>query len=790
MLQIVKGTAITLGIACNERGFNGITTLLPIDNDASFVSDAFPLPRAARFPRQNLPVKWVQIRSRSRSRVLRRRCCALAGRGSFVTRTSEKIAGLALAVLSLVVSALVGCAANPTPLSRPALFVSPSGNDAWSGLLAESNADRSDGPLATVQAARDRLRFMRATGSLPAVRFTVYLRAGRYPLRSSVLFTDTDSGLPGAEVTFAAYPGESPLLCGGVVIDALTPLKDANARERIPASGRPHVLQADLRALGVTDFGTITPETGDGVALYFRGRLMSLARYPSRGWLTIASVPQTGPAMLNAGLDRDTSLVPRGRHYGRFTYSGDRPKAWRPRDDIWMYGYWCWDWAGQYLQVARIDTVSREVYPRAPHSVYGYAAGQRFVFLNVLEELDSPGEWYLDFERGNLYFWPPQPPAPGDLVLSMTREPLISIQGGRHIVMRGLSLEAGRGNAVRITESFDCRIEHCLIRNVGQTAVVVDGGSDCAVVGCDIRDVGAGGISLSGGDRQKLLPSRHLARGNHIHDFAQLLRTGQPAIRVAGVGQRVANNLIHDTPHMAVAIAGNDHVLELNEVHHVGQETRDVGAFYMGRDWTERGIIIRWNYFHDLSGPGPNDVNAVYLDDFASGVTVRGNLFVRAGCGVLIGGGRDNVVECNVFVDCNPAVSIDARGLGWARPSALPGGILYKRLEEIDYTSEPWASRYPDLARILFSADPAAPADNTIRLNISRGGRWLAEGPGLPEDAAAVTESFTAGDPGFIDAGRGDYRLRSGSEALKAGFPQVRLEEMGLRGADRKEQWN
>ena len=153
---------------------------------------------------------------------------------------------------------------------------------------------------------------------------------------------------------------------------------------------------------------------------------------------------------------------------------------------------------------------------------------------------------------------------------------------------------------------------------------------------------------------------------------------------------------------MAVIITGNDHLLEFNEVYHVAQETSDVGAFYMGRDWTERGIVIRWNYFHDLTGFGSNDVTAVYLDDMASGATLEGNLFVRAGCGVLIGGGRDNIVQHNVFVDCKPAVRIDARGLGWARPSTLrDGGVLFRKLEEVGYSSEPWASRYPALARIL-----------------------------------------------------------------------------------------
>jgi hypothetical protein len=669
-----------------------------------------------------------------------------------------------------------------TPLRAPALFVSPRGNDAWSGLLPEPNAAGSDGPLATPQRALEALRRLRLGGELAESSVTVYLREGRYRLTRSLVLTSQDSGSPGGEVSVESYPGERAILTGGTVVDGFGPVSDPDALARLPRATRGHVLQADLGSGGLADVGSVSPATGNRLELYYRGKLMTLARYPNQGWLTIASVPQSGPQMLNPGLDRDTSEVPRGRHYGRFTYAGDRPRAWKPDSRIWVHGYWTWDWAEQYLRVDRIDLRTREVWPVAPHHVYGYTAGQRFAFLNVMEELDTPGEWYLDADRRRLYYWPPGPIEPGDVVLPVLQEPLVVLDGAHSVTIRALTLEAGRGNAIRVTGSSGCSIQGCLIRNVGQTAVVVDGGNDCAVTGCEIRDVGAGGITLSGGDRRSLTPARHLAAGNHIHDFAQRLRTYQPAIALAGVGQRVANNLIHDAPHMAVAISGNDHLLEYNEVHHIAQETGDVGAFYLGRDWTERGTVIRWNYFHDLLGPGLYGVMAVYLDDAASGTTVEGNLFVRAGRGVLIGGGRDNTVEHNVFVDCEPAVTVDARGLGWARVYALPSGDwrLYAKLEAVGPTTEPWASHYPRLARILEAPDPAAPEGNVIRANLASGGRWIDLDPAIPAGAVVVEGNFTTGNPGFVDPAHGDYRLRADSAALAAGFRQVRLEAMGL----------
>ncbi|HOV76994.1 MAG TPA: hypothetical protein PLS24_03140, partial [Sedimentisphaerales bacterium] len=38
------------------------------------------------------------------------------------------------------------------------IYVSPSGNDSWSGQIAQPNAQKTDGPVATLQRARDILR--------------------------------------------------------------------------------------------------------------------------------------------------------------------------------------------------------------------------------------------------------------------------------------------------------------------------------------------------------------------------------------------------------------------------------------------------------------------------------------------------------------------------------------------------------------------------------------------------------------------------------------------------------
>ncbi len=110
-----------------------------------------------------------------------------------------------------------------------------------------------------------------------------------------------------------------------------------------------------------------------------------------------------------------------------------------------------------------------------------------------------------------------------------------------------------------------------------------------------IHDTGEYGVILAGGDRKTLEPGRNYAVNNDIYRFGRWVRTCRPAVFLYGVGNRVVHNRMHDAPHTAVLFWGNDHVLEFNEVHRVCTDTGDAGAFYIGRDWSQRGNVIRYN---------------------------------------------------------------------------------------------------------------------------------------------------------------------------------------------------
>jgi hypothetical protein len=274
---------------------------------------------------------------------------------------------------------------------------------------------------------------------------------------------------------------------------------------------------------------------------------------------------------------------------------------------------------------------------------------------------------------------------------------------------------------------------------------------------------------------------------NHIHHFGRWKRTYTPAVAITGVGNRIRHNLFHDGPHNAVQLSGNEHIIEFNEFHHLCLETDDVGAFYMGRDWTQRGNIVRYNYFHHLGKQGGGvGVMAVYLDDWASGTTVVGNVCYKAGRAVLIGGGRDNTVENNVFVDCTPSVHVDSRGLGWAK-SYFDGSdnTLVDRLHAVDYRHPPWSSRYPQLLK-LYDDEPALAKGNIIARNISVGGRWIDLLDGLTDKVVTFQDNLVNIDPHFVDQKQGNFRLMDDSPAFQLGFKPIPIDKIGLYPSDQR----
>ncbi len=667
------------------------------------------------------------------------------------------------------------------------LYVASDGSDSWSGTLASPNAQGTDGPFATLEQARDAVRALKVKQALPQEGAVILVRGGDYYRETSFLLGPEDSAPEGGCIRYAAYPDEHPRLLGGKPVGPFVPVSDATVLAHFQEFVWPHLVQADLSKLGIKDYGSPafrrmtegeslpsrTKETGhsardsddrplDGelspmtpVSFFYGGDRMTLCRWPNAGYDLIMATPG-------------------GQNGATIVLDSEFPRVWASPSEAYVWGYFAYDWFEGCLPVKSFDATKNLIETRFSPKPYGFVVGARVYLCNVLEELDQPGEYYIDRAKHTLYFYPPATSGKPEAYVSITTEPLVSLQQVKNVAFSGLTFEYASGSAVTMKDCSLCVVEGCSVANSDGVAVAVTGGEKVAVRSCDMHNLGAGGILLKGGDRQALTPCDHEALNNHIWDFAQVQTTYQPAIHANGVGVRIAHNLIHHSPHSGIIFWGNDHVMEFNDIHHVLLDTHDCGAIYTGRSWTYRGNRISNNFIHHIGRH--NDRHAVYLDDMFSSADIVGNVFWNLSAGILVGGGRDNAISNNIFADCSPAVSVDDRGTAGEYMSIVKG-----RLKEVPYNKPPYSTRYPALVTIL-KDKPELPKGNSIVRNIGvETEPWINAVDYLTKDGIlAISDNFTQGDPGFLDAAHGDFRLKPDAPARSIGFEPIPFEQVGL----------
>ena len=216
------------------------------------------------------------------------------------------------------------------------------------------------------------------------------------------------------------------------------------------------------------------------------------------------------------------------------------------------------------------------------------------------------------------------------------------------------------------------------------------------------------------------------------------LRTDQPAFNYSGVGLTFDGNSIRDAPHQAFSTSGsNDCRFSNNTVEDIGFETDDSGAWYAGRSWVHRGNVLVGNTFRNIRqlevintvGQSSMTSAAVYFDDELSGNSVVGNTFINCMMGVLLGGGRENVVTGNRFIDTDTAVHLDSRGESWQKDWCSPckacpacprehSCLFAIELAAVNYTVPPWSTHYPTLPSIMENNSlPCAPVNTTVTDN-------------------------------------------------------------------------
>lgn len=692
-----------------------------------------------------------------------------------------------------ILAVLVGLMAAPPGADAGTEFhVSTRGDDTSAGTAAA--------PFRSLNRARDAIRTLRSADGQLAAGVTVIVHGGTYWLPEPFELGAGDGGTAAAPVVYRAAAGEAVWLSGGVPLKRadFRPVTDQTILQRMPDERRQPVLAYRFTPDQAARFAPPWPDTwwteralAACNELFAGGRRLTLARWPNDEYTTFG-------AIVNPASKEGESP--------EFKYLDGRPERWNAGDGAWLYGYWRRGYRAEFIRVKAIDRRQKTIQLAARNSLGNLEDGgaKRFFTANLLEELDAPGEWFLDRNTRTLYLIPPETIKDDHLTLSVNPQAVVRCLGTRHVAFRGLGIECSARDGIRIEGGSDCHVVGCEIRNVAFTGISASGDRH-RIVGCDVHDTGNLGVSLNSGDRRRLVPGDSVIDNCHIHHTNRIVRAGSRAVSLDGVGIRVSHNLIHDVGYIAVGFSGNDHVMEFNRLFRTNDESSEGGVFYTGRDWTSRGSAIRYNFVHHVEdsreGCG-SSTRFVHLDDSAPEIGIYGNVCYRLGGGVSVCGGAANHVHDNLFVQCHWGVDVGPRGENMfesdgqggfrASPDRNNWDSLAKRLVTYHWNRPPYSTKYPKLVEIFTKQPIAAPWFNVVERNLMVDcGYGIRKGSMRPE-WSTFHDNWEGSDPGFVQADPTslDFRLRpDAAVSRQIGFRAIPFDKIGLYASPERRTW-
>ncbi|MFI1092603.1 hypothetical protein [Streptomyces sp. NPDC020917] len=664
-----------------------------------------------------------------------------------------------LAAVGIVAPSPIAHAAPPSPITHATpgrtYYIATNGSDANPGTIGA--------PFKTLEHARDAIRALKARSGLPSGGVTVYLRGGRYTRTSTFALSAADKGTASAPITYSGYPGETVYLDGGKTISPsdVRPVTDQSVLARVvePAA-RPHLEQIDLTRRGIRDFGEYGPRgfnrayTPSPLELFIDGRPQTIARYPNVGQpdipvgkvVSAGSIPRNGDYAMNKPT---------------FGYSDTRVDKWAQATDAYASGTFHHSYADDSIRIDKIDTTAKTITLAIPH-MYGVAQGSesKWHAVNLLEEIDVPGEYYVDKETGKLYLYPPYDLSASLIQVSMLKDPLVSMIDTDHTRFAHMVFENSRGMGAYMEGGTDNYLNGVTLRNLGQVGLMVgqgtvplaegqyggdaftadgspqpasdtigdwntriyryaawnrNGGTDNGIKNSDIYNTGEGGVILGGGDRKSLTPAGNFVDDCDIFQVTRLDKSYKAAVNIDGVGNRITHSLLHDVAGQAIYLHGNDHTIEYNQIYDALQGMNENGAIYMGRDPSEVGNKIQFNFFHHivrtLLESSPSYPQAISFDDKSGFNSVSQNYFFQTnGDPQVIGfnGGGNTSAPNNIAIDTTHLVQ---NSTSTAYSAMHNDPLISTRVNTSDpadfrgvsVSTEPYKTAYPYLASLYTS---------------------------------------------------------------------------------------
>jgi hypothetical protein len=543
---------------------------------------------------------------------------------------------------------------------------------------ADGNAGTREAPVRSLSRA---LELARAADDPVTIR----LKGGRYNPEGVAKLTEADSGKPGAPLVIRAVPGEKVTFSRGAAIPSklFARVTDGALAARLHPSARGKVVSASLAGTGLGRLFPYRPDDNENEAyalVTWNGHCLQQAQWPNRGYAYMKEVPDKGPTTRWLAADEKPAAYGRENPTGgRFTLRESIDLAALRREidrtgDIMVHGYLNNDWFFQKENLGAVQPEKKALrllrYTRYGIGNKKLPLPRRLRLINVLCQLDEPGEWYYDHLEERFYFWPVQPLTDDKPLRIAGGETLIEGCGVKHVTLRDITFEDFGDNGVIFTGCDHVTIGGCVFRNGVDLGLRLVDGMHNTITGCDFygleraflllgkypvaieyesqyeKDINieynASSFSES---RRALVPEHNVANNNHIHHCR--LR-GYGLMAVGGVGARFTHNLVHDL-NGGMMYGHNDFLAEYNEFYNVGYEMGDWNAAYCGADLSLYNNLFRFNFVHHLlETPKGHPMSAWRADDNASGLLTFGNIYYKCARSCVQGSGPACSIENSV----------------------------------------------------------------------------------------------------------------------------------------------
>ena len=534
------------------------------------------------------------------------------------------------------------------------IYVSPTGSDAAKGTLQK--------PLKSLQAALELARQYKDS-------ITIWMRGGIYHITTTVHLNEGDSNSDRNCLTIRSMPKEEVILRGGMNIPAgrFNKLLDPKRLSRLAKKARGKVYTASLEGTGLERFFTTSPTNfrrKPYAMLTWWGYTLQHARWPNRGYAWIDKTLEKGPTT-RWGWDpvpysyenpiggrfsaRKDGLLP-----GEISLDFDvLKKEFDRTHDMTVAGYLSCDWRRRFDPIGHIHVEQESIQLLGPTD-YGLGSKKlpltrRFYLLNVLCQLDEPGEWYYDYQEKLLYLWPVEMPTDEHPVFIAGGPTLIEADGAGYVSLRDITFENFGARGVHFRNGNHILVAGCTFRSGNGQGLSNTDGTHNGITGCDFYDIETA-FTLSGRpeNRRRLIAEHNFATNNHIHHCR---RRGYGLLSIGGVGVRFAHNLLHNQ-NGGMFYGDNDAVIEFNEFYDMGYEMGDWNVAYNGADLTKINNQFRNNFVHHLmETPRGYPIAAARSDDGGSGLCAIGNILYKCGRSAMQFYGPANMIVNNVVME-------------------------------------------------------------------------------------------------------------------------------------------